>query len=783
MERYKISVGRDRFDKIPKWVEYTWDDFINRFKNPIVGMETQADYFALPESRQDELKDVGWYIGGQQKSKGSRAQNPLAYRSLITIDLDNCTKDIYVTLDTFMKTTGFKGLCHSTRKHTKEKPRLRLIIPFEPNYGPSGDSANSEYEFIVRKFAASIDVDMKPIDQCTFRPTQFMYWPSTSKGADYYFKEWQGTEVQKDKFLVQGWENRALWPLHYMEKDKENFKPGIKQADPHQKTGLIGAFCRAYTVEKVIEELIPSIYEETVSNEQYKRYSYAAGSTKNGARSYDDGKFFMSWHSTDPAHGEHNAFDLLRIHMFKGHMKKTLKFIANLEYVKEELARDELKENYEAWKIELLRNQNGNCIDKYYNINLILNNIIDLKYNQFTRRFDLKNKGLWFKHQPYLENKDLAKLLVILEEEYGLRTSNQRLTNSVHSVGVDNSYHPIKNYLESVRWDGKKRVEKLLIEMFGTPDTEYYRTIIRKFLLAAITRIYKPGYLNAKFDTVLTLVGEEDIGKSSFFRVLFGEQYFNDSITCKMMENKTGSELLVGMWCVEIADISGRTKIDPEDIKGFVTRISDRFRPAFGTVTEDYPRTCVFGATTNKLEGFLKSLTGNRRWLIVETGAKSVDLARLAAIRDQIWAEAKHLYDTTDEVLYLEDKFVKEMAKKLQNRFIETDSNFEAIKAYVDMPVPDEWADIPIYERRAHTHDYMCGKIKVGAGWKKREIICIAEIWVELYKKELLERTRRDSDNIKSSLIRMGFTVHRTRRVMYMKTRQRTYVREGQSYE
>lgn len=778
MSIYRMSEGKDRWDKIPKWVEYTWDEFVKRLKKPVQGMETQAEYKALPNERQDDLKDVGWYMGGIQKTKGYRAQNPLAYRSLITIDLDDCTPSIYAKIDTLMGAIGFKGVMHSTRNHTRSKPRLRLIIPFKPNYGPSGDAANSEYEYIARKFANAIDPEMKCVDRVTFRPTMFMYWPSICKGAEYYFKEWAGKEVTKDKYLIPGWENCLLWPQHYLDKDKDKFPRKAKQADPWKKEGLIGAFCRTYTIERVIEELIPKVYKETVKNQGYTRYTYVAGTRTNGARTYDAGRFLMSWHNTDPANGEHNSFDLLRIHMFGGIMRKTLKFVANLSDVKEEIAKNELKENYAAWKVELLRNENGNCIDRYYNISLILKNIVDLKYNQFTRRIELKNEDAWFKHQNILENKDLAKIIVTLEEDYGLRTSNQRLNNAVHSLCLENSYHPIKEYLENLKWDGKKRVEHLLVEMFGTPDNEYFRTIIRKFLLAAITRIYKPGFINAKFDTVLTLVGEEDIGKSSFFRVLFGAEYFNDSISCSMMQSKTGSELLVGMWCVEIADLSGRSKIDPEDIKGFVTRISDRFRPAFGTVTEDYPRTCVFGATTNKIDGFLEGLTGSRRWLIVPTGAKKVDLIRLAEIRDQIWAESMHLYKTTDEPLYIEDRLVKEIAKKLQNEYIEIDTNLEAIKAYVNMPVPENWGNIEIYNRRAHTHEYLCGNMKVSETWKIREMVCVAEIWVELYKKDFMERTRKESENIIKCLLRLGFVENRSKRMTYMKARQRTYERK-----
>lgn len=775
---YKISEGKDRFDKIPKWIDYTWEELINKFKNPIIGMETQAQYLSLPKNRQDDLKDTGWYIGGIQKTKGYRALNPLVYRSLITIDIDDCEDNsIYFKIDTLMKNTGFKGLVHSTRKHTNSKPRLRLIIPFKPNYGPSGDSANSEYEFICRKFAASIDMEMKGIDLTTFQPTRFMYWPSISRGADYYFKVWEGNEVVKDNFLTIGWEDRLSWPRHYMEKDIEKF-PDRKQEDPHKKGGLIGAFCRVYSIQRVIEELLPEVYEQTVSNEKFSRYSYVSGSTANGARTYDDGKFLQSWHSTDAANGLHNAFDLLRIHKFQGNIKKTLKFIANFSDVKEELAKDELKENYETWKAELLRNENGNCISSYYNLKLILDNLVKIKYNQFNRRIEFDNKKKWFKHSETLEDKDLSELHVILEEEYGLKTSTLKIQNAVNSLSLNNSFHPIKEYLENLKWDGKNRIETLLPDMFGVDDNPYHRAVMRKFLLAAITRIYKPGYIDAKFDTVLTLVGEEDVGKSSFFRVLFSKDYFTDSITCLDMESKSGSEHLVGMWCVEIPDLSGMKKTSPDTIKGFVTRITDRFRPAFGRVTEDYHRTCVFGATTNRLDGFLASFTGNRRWLIVETGVQPVDLARLEKIRDQIWAEAYYLYKTTDEVLYLEDRYVKEMAKKLQNQFIETDANFEAIESYVNMPVPEDWHNREIYWRKQQTSDYLQGAGEIMDNWRVREEICVAEIWAELYKREIMERTRKDSENIIRCLLRMNFVEKKGKRITYMRGRHRVYVRK-----
>ena len=210
---------------------------------------------------------------------------------------------------------------------------------------------------------------------------------------------------------------------------------------------------------------------------------------------------------------------------------------------------------------------------------------------------------------------------------------------AVQKVSDDRAYHPILNFLDSLpEWDGVNRVDTVLIDYLGADDNAYVRAVSRKALCAAIMRVKVPG---TKFDYITVLNGPQGIGKSTFISKLGGEWY-SDSLNLSDMNDKTAAEKLQGYWIMEIGELAGMKKADLDKVKAFISRQDDKYRASFGRRVTPHPRQCVFFGTTNSENGYLRDITGNRRFWTVKvpgTGKKKPWDITPDEIR-QIWAEA-----------------------------------------------------------------------------------------------------------------------------------------------
>lgn len=745
-----ISIGSSRHVTRLSKLTLSWDELIKKLAEPIVTIESFAEYEKYDKNKKLSIKDKGWFIGGVLQ-KSTRRSSSISFRSLLTIDIEKCKTDIYKKIDRLLNTYGFCGCVHSTHSHSKNNPHLRLIFPFEKGYEPT---TNDEYEYICRKVSNMLGIEY--VDKTTFQATRVMFWPSRSRDGDWVFKTWDGLFLQKDMFLRGDWTDMSKWPRHPLEKDL-NKVVGKKQKDPTTKTGPIGAFCRAYSLDRLFSEILIDeennpIYEESDVED---RYTYMPGSTSCGAVIYDT-HFLYSWHGSDPASERlSNAFDLVRLHMFDGSETKTLKYIAALPDVRAELSKEDFKEETQPWHRELARDKNGNVYKTYKNFELILSKEFNIKFNEFDKKIYIDNKTKWFKSDKkgLLQNIDITMLHRHFQTTYNIHTTKQFIEDSISVVANLNTVHPIKNYLENLKWDGVCRVDALLTNSFGCPSDNYHKDIIRKFMLAAISRIYESP---VKFDHVLTLVGKTGFGKSSFLKILFKKDYFSDSLSLIEMRDKTGAEKLPGKWCIELAEIAGMYRADNETVKSFLSRETDYYRPPYARVLEDMDRQCVIAASTNEEEtGFLKDLTGNRRWwpAIVK---RRVDQKQLNTIVDQLWAEAMSIYNNGSEELYLTDFESINESIRIQNSLIAVDDNVDYVRNYVEMPVPEDWYDKELHSRIAYIKGYMSGQADTKE-YKPREFITIPEIWGELFKKELEDKKQADSRNIRAMLLSLNY--------------------------
>jgi predicted P-loop ATPase len=512
-------------------------------------------------------------------------------------------------------------------------------------------------------------------------------------------------------------------------KVKAPTRPNKYTADPHAKPGLIGAFCRAYDIHEAME-MLPDIYTKVDED----RYHYKPSQSAPGVVTYEN-KWMISNHATDPATGgQHNAFDLILIHKYNGSKDAMFGEISKDKKVRAEL----LKEfDDEPWVSKLQITKNGGVKINMQNIILILENKFDIRYNMVECAVEILDPP-WYKRTKALENSDFIELKYWFEVKHGFTKAGKIIEDCVYKVARGNAYNPIIERLEAMpKWDGIKRAETLLIDCFGAEDDPYTRAVTRKFLAGAVARAYNPG---VKFDGVLALIGAQGLKKSTFLNKL-ALDFFTDDLDLQDVKGKTAAEKIQGKWIIEIGEMVGLRKADVSAVKSFITRLVDRFRPAYGRVPEEFPRYCVFAATGNEDTDFLRDPTGNRRWWVVrcEKQWKDFDV-------DQVWAEVLTYWK--DEQLYLTGE-VEKAALMVQNEYTETDIRVGIVEEYIKKLIPENWYDLSMDERKYHTGDN---------GTMRRKTISIIEIWAECFKNNIKDISDKDVKNITKILRNLGLT-------------------------
>lgn len=224
-----------------------------------------------------------------------------------------------------------------------------------------------------------------------------------------------------------------------------------------------------------------------------------------------------------------------------------------------------------------------------------------------------------------------------IERRYGFASKTTLVQEAIVRVAHDHAFHPVRDYLGAVEWDGAPRLDDLLVRGFGARgDAAYAAEAGRKFAIGMVARVFQPG---CKLDTMLVLTGPQGLGKSSGLRALVGAEWFADSALA--LDNKDAYMQLLGRWLYEVAELDSFRRAEASRIKAFLSSQEDTYRPPFGRHVVKRPRQTVLVGTTNERE-FLNDPTGSRRFVPASVGG--VDLAWIAANRDQLWAEAVVLY-------------------------------------------------------------------------------------------------------------------------------------------
>ena len=738
--KFTIATANSRRDKIWKNKEVTWAEFLGRANTTILTSESMEEYKKLPKAKQDEVKDVGGFLAGKLR-EGKRKTGYVEHRSMLTLDMDYAASDIWEQITLFY---DFTCCIYSTHKYTEEKPRLRLIIPL------ARIVTADEYTAIGRKVAESIGIEQ--FDDTTYEPSRLMYWGSTSSDGEFVFESQEGEFLEPDKILssYKDWRDTSSWPVS--SRQTTIVKKAItKQSDPLDKRGVIGAFCRAYSIQDAIDKFIPDIYKPSLMPE---RYDYIPADSTAGVLIYDD-KFSFSHHATDPACGKLcNAFDLVRLHKF-GELdgkaeedttptklpsyKAMQEFVITDDNVKLQLAterqaqaNDDFGAMGDDWQTGLELLKSGEIKDSLSNIIIILKhdpNLQGIAYNQHSNCIDVKKKLPWKQVKSGWNDSDVAGAKAYIDGIYHI-WSPGKFKDGLLAVAAERAYHPIKEYFAALsEWDQVERLDTLLIDYLGAEDNTYARAIMRKTLCAAVARIYEPGI---KFDHILVLNGPQGIGKSTFFSRL-GGKWFSDSLTLSDMKDKTAPEKLQGNIILEMGELAGLKKVDVETVKSFISRTDDKYRPSYGMTVESHPRQCIIVGSTNCESGFLRDITGNRRFWPIRVGGDSSKKAWHLTEVDQVWAEAIVKYHAGEE-LFLKGADAQ-MAFSQQADAMESDDREGLVRDYLEKLLPENWASMDIYERRSFLNGSEFGG-SVPTGTIRRERVCTMEIWAECFGKD-----------------------------------------------
>lgn len=758
---------QSRLNKQGLRLDVSFDDFAQKLAFTKRTSETMSEYKELGKEEKGKIKDVGGFVGGELEN-GKRSKQTTLFRSVLTLDMDNGDSSSLEALDAFLRDK--KAVVYSTHTHTPETPRLRVILALKEALTPD------EYTPVARYIAAQIGIDA--FDDTTYEACRLMYYPSTCKDGEYYFKCYDGDEIDgkailKDKFT--DWTNVAEWPLSSRESERavrptSSATGGRRQMkDPATKSGIVGKWCQAYSIEDAISNFLPSVYiNEGVSG----RYTYTSASTHGGLVVYNS-KFAYSHHASDPVsgYGLVNAFDLVRIHKFGAldDAKPVDTPIDELPSTKAmiKLARGDIKVKRLLGAEKGLSEVQADAIvpitdlpdlDKHGmpakspdNIRYIFQhdkNLSNIAYDGLLTSIVVRGPVPWSRKTATSAlwcPEDESNLFFYIYSNYKIRDEKAVDHALICESGL-RYFHPVREYFESLVWDGIPRLDTVLVDYLGAPDDDYTRAVSRKTLVACVKRVFEPG---CKFDNMLVLVGKQGQGKSSFFKrlVIVDESWFSDSMTMSDMRSKDAPEKLLGKIILEIPELAGMTKVEVEDIKAFLSRSTDNYRAAYGRQALDHPRQSIIVGTTNSKDGFLRDLTGNRRFWPVKvdtTNAKFPFDALDRSVVDQLWAEAMFRY-RENELLYLpKDSAIAIEAEKRQQAEMVTDDRFGLIQEYLNIKLPDNWLNLSAADRQIFCYE---------KGWKKnpgtndRETVSNMEIWCECFGQ------RKESLNPKESRI------------------------------
>lgn len=308
-----------------------------------------------------------------------------------------------------------------------------------------------------------------------------------------------------------------------------------------------------------------------------------------------------------------------------------------------------------------------------------------IKFDEFSRQEYLMGEIPWESEtcDRAWGSHDDAALYSIIQTDYELKNRNDYF-DAIKNVSMRNKFHPVRDILDSLEFDGEEHIRSLLPDYLGVEDTEYSYQVMRLWMLGAVARVYEPG---CKFDYTMIFTGPQGLGKSTFLKMMaLNDAWFNDSLDS--LDSDKAAQSLMGSWIVELAELKSlaRTAGGVESVKRFLTAVQDKYRVPYERRADIFLRQCVFAGTTNKSD-FLQDETGNRRFLIIQTGvnepAKSLFAPESIEDMKAAWAQAVHIWKTEQPELILPDS-CRDEARRLQDESMADDGKIGIITQFLE---------------------------------------------------------------------------------------------------
>ena len=284
-----------------------------------------------------------------------------------------------------------------------------------------------------------------------------------------------------------------------------------------------------------------------------------------------------------------------------------------------------------------------------------------------------------------MDDNDLHHIRLMLQQDYGL-FNEKEVESAVDMMAHQNAFHPIRDLLESICWDGTPRIENLLHHFLGAEISPFNNACMTLWMLGAISRVFEPG---CKFDYVLCLIGDQGAGKSSFFRKMaMRDEWFTDDL--KRLDDPLIYRQISGHWIIELPEMSAMYNTRyVEDVKALLSRKADTYKIPYAHFPKDFLRQCVFGGTGNRIEFLPTDRSGNRRFLPILIDSKNAethiltDEAQSEEYIRQCWAEAMVLYHAGNFKLML-PKEIEDQLRDVQQLFTPEDDESGVIIGFLE---------------------------------------------------------------------------------------------------
>ena len=404
------------------------------------------------------------------------------------------------------------------------------------------------------------------------------------------------------------------------------------------------------------------------------------------------------------------------------------------------------------WRSGLVRNSSDNSIkNNLHNVYVILEN--DDRYKGKIRFNELKQLRSYC-DDDWSDYSDCC-LKLYLEEEYGVVTAIDTINQACTIVEREHAYHPIRDYLNSLQWDGIHRIKSVFSDFLGATDNLYTQSIAIITFVGAVARVFEPG---VKFDTCTVFVGKQGIGKSKFIgKIAVKPEWFTDGVTT--FDGKDFYESIQGKWIIELGEGTAFQKSIKERSKQAIASQQDFYRKPYGRHPEERPRQCVFFGTTNNYD-FLKDETGDRRYYPIDVNiakaSKNLDKELTPEYVALLWAEALQLYKGGQSI-YINDSKVLALAEQEQRKHFDESPLQSDIYNFLEIPITPGWYTSSLEARRLHIK--RCQEGDTSAGAYRRDKISVKEIVCELFGYELNQPIdRRMSLEISRTLTALGWT-------------------------